>query len=65
MSVHGRASFHGTCEMEAMIPAGFQLLLCLTYSCVTFQTHSKGKILGKVAAAFGLMLTVGSGVSIP
>lgn len=65
MSVHGRASFHGTCGMEAMIPASFQLLLCLTYSCVTFQTHSKGKIPGKVAAAFGLTLAVGSGVSIP
>lgn len=42
MSVHRRASFHSTCVFEAIIPPGFQLLLCLTYSCVTFQTHSKG-----------------------
>lgn len=29
--------------MEATIPAGFQLLLCLSFTAVTSQTHSKGK----------------------
>lgn len=42
MSVHGRASSRSTCVFGAEIPPGSQLLLCLTYSCVTFQTHSKG-----------------------
>lgn len=64
MSFHGM-SFHGICGMEATIPAGFQLLLSLPRSCATFQTHSKGKIPGKAAAALGLTLTLGSAVSIP
>lgn len=41
-SARRRASFHRTRVFEASIPPGLQLLLGLTYSCVTFQTHSKG-----------------------